>query len=61
MLANYSRVRLLSDQLCATNACRGDIGYDIEVYQDSYEVEFSHEDGSTKALIVARPEEVALA
>jgi hypothetical protein len=56
---NYSRVRLVSDRFQEENARRGDIGYIIEIRSPTdYEVEFSEADGTTRALIVAKPDEL---
>lgn len=61
LLQNYTRVRLLTDKYVAEGAQQGALGYIIEVYDDGgYEVEFSHADGTTYALIVARVEDLAV-
>lgn len=60
MINNYSRVRLLTNDHADEGACRGDLGYIIEVYDDAYEVEFSDGNGITFAQIVAQPNEIEL-
>ena len=60
MLAQYSRVRLVTDRFAKEGATRGMVGYVIEVYPDgNYEVEFSDKDGTTVAQIVAGDEDLA--
>ncbi len=60
MIANYSRVKLLTNDYATEGAVAGNIGYIIEVYDDAYEVEFSDANGITFAQIVARPEAIRL-
>jgi hypothetical protein len=59
MLENYIRVRLKTNKYQLEGASAGDLGYIIEVYPDGgYEVEFSDENGTTFAQIVAREDEL---
>lgn len=58
MIANYSRVKLLTNNHVTEGASEGNTGYVIEVYDDAYEVEFSDANGITFAQIVAREEEL---
>lgn len=61
MIANYSRVRLLTDKYLTEGAHTGDLGYVIETYPDgAYEVEFSDSSGISFAQIVANEEELCL-
>jgi hypothetical protein len=61
MLANYSRVRLVTDRFRSEGLDYGAVGYIIEVYGDgAYEVEFSDNSGITIAQIVARAGELEL-
>jgi hypothetical protein len=60
-LANYSRVRLLTDRHQDEGVTIGAVGYIIEVYNDSaYEVEFSDDQGTTLAQLVLQPDEIEL-
>ncbi len=59
MLENYTRVRLQTDKYQAEGVSKGTLGYIIEVYPpDAYEVEFSDQDGTTFAQIVAQGNEL---
>jgi len=61
-LANYSRVRLLTDSYQQYGVTVGAIGYIIEIYDDeAYEVEFSNERGITIAQLAIPQREVELA
>jgi hypothetical protein len=54
-------VQLLTDKYRTEGVSKGAIGYIIEVYADTYEVEFSDSDGITIAQVVVQPNEVSLA
>lgn len=60
-IANYSRVRLLTNRYSEYGVSQGASGYIIEVYDDGdYEVEFSGAGGVTIAQFAVRPDEVAV-
>jgi hypothetical protein len=60
MLLEYSRVRLMTDRFESQGVSAGMFGYVIEVYDGgNYEVEFSDEDGTTIAQIVATEHDLA--
>jgi len=62
MLANYSRIRLMSHHYQDEGVSIGAIGYIIETYDDNaYEVEFSASDGITIAQLVLEEHEIQLA
>jgi hypothetical protein len=59
-LGPYDRVRLITDRFRGDGAPLGSVGYIIEAYPDgSFEVEVSDpSSGVTRALVVAKPDEV---
>lgn len=58
-LAQYSRIRLLTDVYESEGVSVGAIGYIIEVYNDeAYEIEFSDDNGITIAQVVVKQNEV---
>jgi len=63
MLANYSRIRLMTSRHeTSAGVSSGAIGYIIETYNDgAYEVEFSATDGTTIAQLVLEENEIQLA
>jgi len=62
MLANYSRIRLMSHRYQDEGVSIGTIGYIIETYDDgAYEVEFSASNGITIAQLVLEEHEIQLA
>ncbi|OQY51615.1 MAG: hypothetical protein DRR08_05375 [Candidatus Parabeggiatoa sp. nov. 2] len=59
MLANYTRIRLISSRYQEEGLSKGAIGYIIETYDDgAYEVEFSAPDGTTIAQLVLEEDEI---
>lgn len=48
----------MTDRFQEEGAKRGAIGYIIETYEDTFEVEFSDHTGTTIAQIVAKPAEL---
>ena len=47
----FQKVRMISEKYQLDHINKGDIGYIIEIYDDSYcEVEFSYRDGTTYAV-----------
>ena len=62
-MENYQKVRLCTDKYIDEGVSVGQIGYIIEVYENShYEVEFSNpKTGVTIALIVVSESEIELA
>jgi hypothetical protein len=55
---NYSRVRITTDKYADHSVYVGDVGYIIETYSTSIEVEFSRTDGTTKAILTLSYDEV---
>jgi hypothetical protein len=59
-LGQYDRVRFVTDRLRGDGAPLGSVGYIIEAYPDgAFEVEVSDPStGTTRALVVAKPDEL---
>lgn len=58
-LAEFSAVRLNTDRYLASEGVgRGAIGFILDAYDDGYDVEFSHPDGTTIAWFFLQRAEV---
>lgn len=56
---NHPPVRLLTDRHRAEGVPAGSTGVILDVYDDTYEVEFSRQEGTTIAWFAVRHDEVA--
>ena len=57
-LPQFSPVRLTTDRFLSKGVGRGTIGIILDVYEDGYEVEFSHPDGTTIAWFAVKSEDI---
>lgn len=59
-LSIYSKVKLLTDKYSQEGVSLSSKGYIIEVYDDTYEVEFSNENGETIAQLLLNQEDISV-